>query len=123
MATLNRYLKRAMRASTLIEVLIALIILLSVFAVGMLIFTRLVNTATSERQLQASATLKQLRAAYIAGNQETLQAEQVAGTAYRVEEKPLAENADRKRIVFMAYDAASEQLIDSLIVILPRDEE
>lgn len=123
MAKLTLYRQMAVRASTLVEVLIALIILLSVFAAGMLLFTRLVNASTSNRQITVQMELKQLRAAYLAGDVDIRETRTTQVATYGIEEVTMEAYADRKRVLFYAYDNENRNVIDSLILILPRDED
>ncbi|PRD46268.1 type II secretion system protein [Sphingobacterium haloxyli] len=122
MAKLSRYRNPSFQASTLVEVLIALIILLAVFAAGMMLFTRLVTASTSNRQTVVRAELKQLGNAFLSNDFGTQEIRTTQVAAYEVEEE-LTPYADRKRIRFYAYDIEHNKLLDSLILILPVDDE
>lgn len=123
MAKLRRNRNLSFRASTLVEVLIALIILLSVFGAGMLLFTQLVNASTSKRQTIVRFELKQLSSAYLAGDFGMQETKTTKAAAYMAETETLAPYTDRKRVRFYAYDIENNNLLDSLILILPRDED
>ncbi|TYR36313.1 hypothetical protein FXV77_10420 [Sphingobacterium phlebotomi] len=123
MVKLSRYQTLSFRASTLVEVLIALIILLAVFAAGMVLFTRLVNASTSKRQTTVRLELKQLGNAYLAGDSDNQGTKITHVAAYNVEEEMLAPYTDRKRVRFYAYDIENNSLLDSLILILPLDDD
>jgi|SRR5690606_16250467 len=123
MARLITYRIPSLRASTLVEVLIALIILLSVFGAGMLLFTQLVNASTSKRQTIVRFELKQLSSAYLAGDFEMQETKTTKAAAYIAETETLALYTDRKRVRFYAYDIENNNLLDSLILILPHDDD
>lgn len=124
MARLITYRIPSLRASTLVEVLIALIILLSVFGAGMLLFTQLVNASTSKRQTIVRFELKQLSSAYLAGDFGMQETKTTKAAAYIAETETLAAPyTDRKRVRFYAYDIENNNLLDSLILILPHDDD
>lgn len=120
---MNTYRNLSFRASTLVEALIALIILLAVFAAGMQLFTRLVNASTSKRQTMIQLELKQLGNAFIAGEFGIQDTKTTQAAAYSAEEEMLETYADRKRVRFYAYDIENNNLLDSLILILPLDDD
>lgn len=123
MARLSTYRLPSLRASTLVEVLIALIILLSVFAAGMLLFTQLVNASTSRRQIVVKFELKQFGNAYLAGGFGIQETKTTQTAAYIAEAEALTPYTDRKRVKFYAYDLENNNLLDSLILILPHDDD
>lgn len=122
MAKLRTSRNLSFRASTLVEVLIALIILLAVFAAGMMLFTRLVTASTSKRQTAVQLELKQLGNAYLTGEFDKQASKITPMAAYDVEEE-LTPYADRKRVRFYAYDTENNNILDSLILILPVDDD
>ncbi len=123
MARLSTYRLPSLRGSTLVEVLIALIILLSVFGMGMLLFTQLVNASTSRRQTVVRFELKQFGNAYLTGDFGILETKTTQTAAYIAEAEVLTPYTDRKRVKFYAYDLENNNLLDSLILILPHDDD
>lgn len=123
MVTLKQLRKLRTAASSLVEVLVALVILLTVFAMGMLIFTRLMQANRSQTSQQAQLQLAQLKARYMQGswNDEAMPA--TGPIQYSLEEESLPSYSDRLRIKLYAYDSEQQLLIDSLIFISPNDEQ
>lgn len=122
MVKLTVHQKYAFRASTLVEVLISLIILLSVFAAGMSLFSQLTHASLGTRRIQVRLELRTLRAAYENRAADILENNTTAIARYNIQEQPLEGYSDRKRVAFYAYNQENNILIDSLIVILPQDE-
>ncbi|WP_437921195.1 type IV pilus modification PilV family protein [Sphingobacterium sp. LRF_L2] len=115
--------RQRLKASTLVEVLIALVILLTVFALGMLIFARLNRSALSNTQQVIQFKLQQISLNYDQnkGDEELFFSD--GHIQYIIEEEELLDYKDRKKVKFYAFDTEQEKVIDSLVKIIAIDEE
>lgn len=116
------FIRSRAAASTLVEVLVALVILLTIFGMGMIIFARLNQAGSSQKQQQVGLRLRQIGHAYAAGEWDAHQPVNDEQISYAVNEEPLATYADRRRVTVYAFDNEQQKLVDSLALILPLDE-
>lgn len=110
-------------ASTLVEVLVALVILLSVFAVGMLIFARLNQASSSQTRQTVHLQLREIASRYVNEELDIEQTFQYEHILYSLEEEQLSGYADRIRVKIYAFDTWQQKPVDSLILIHPFNEK
>lgn len=125
MAQLKDMFTRSLSASTLVEVLIALVIMLTVFAIGMVIFVRVNNAENTQRKQHVHMQLRTVSAAYLRGTWDKDQTMDYEACTIFIEEYTLPSFSDRRKIVVYAQDNNSEKgvIIDSLVKIIPTDEK
>lgn len=116
--------KTALRlnGSTLIEVLIALVLLLTIFALGMRIVSNLTLNDKSHTAQRTKLYLQQIKANYqekLWENDQTLQHDHLVS---RMETENIDGFADRRKVKIYAYDTRQNIILDSLIFIEPVDE-
>lgn len=102
-----------LKSSTLIEVLIAMIILLCVFGIGMMVFA---NLDRSSSNLQSRAVREQLRSVAEQYGQGQLQTDEVEidSVLYFIEQEPLIGFQDRIKVKVYAQRVIDGTVIDSL---------
>lgn len=107
-----------LKSSTLIEVLIAMVILLCVFGIGMMIFA---NLDRSSSNLESRVVREQLHTLASQYQQDGGQNNdvQIDSISYFFEEIPLEGIQDRVKLKVYAERIADGQLIDSLVRIYP----
>lgn len=110
-------------ASSLIEVLVALVILLSVFAMGMLIFTRLNQASISQSHQRVNLQLREIANKCVNGDWDMEETFEYESISYSLEEELLSDYIDRKRVKIYAFDNRKQKLVDSLILIQPTHEK
>ncbi|NQD71731.1 hypothetical protein HP439_13455 [Sphingobacterium shayense] len=123
MGKLNILYNQKTTASTLVEVLVALVILLSVFAVGMLIFARLNQASSSQTRQTVHLQLREIASRYVNEEWDTEQTFQYEHILYSLEEEQLSDYADRIRVKIYAFDTQLQKPVDSLILIHPFNEK
>lgn len=123
MGKLNILYNQKTTASTLVEVLVALVILLSVFAVGMLIFARLNQASSSQIRQTVHLQLREIASRYVNEEWDTEQTIQYEHILYSLEEEQLSDYADRIRVKIYAFDTQLQKPVDSLILIHPFNEK
>lgn len=115
-----RSFHRKLKASSLVEVLIAMVILLSVFAMGMLIFANLTKSSLSQQNKAIKLHMDHIRHQVYVG--EELKNPVIIGDmAYYIEEQYLPTFQDRKQVAIFAERLADGQVIDSLVSIEETD--
>jgi len=112
----------ALKGSTLVEVLVSMVILLTIFALGMVIFTRIISSSKSHSQQQTHSRLKEIRSAYEAQDWNDKYEENESSVSYRIEEEEFLEIKDRIKVKIFAINNSSQKLIDSLIFLKEIDE-
>lgn len=122
MAKLNQIINYRIKGSTLVEVLISLVLLLTVFAIGMLIVSNLTISEKYQTTHQTKFLLQHVKAVYqekrwVEG--QTLQKDQFVA---RIETVNIKGFADRQKVKIFVWDRYQNNLIDSLIFIEPLDE-
>lgn len=105
------------KASTLVEVLVALTILMTVFAVGMLIFANLSRSGRTQRKQVVFYHLRDVAQGYRRGDIAADESLIRDSTVYFMEESVMPNLADRKKVGIYAFDPVSETILDSLIFI------
>lgn len=107
-----------LKASSLVEVLIAMVILLSIFGIGMMIFANLDRSSSS---LESRIVRGQLSALAEQYKQTDIQDSriQIDSIAYYIEEIPIEGIQDRIRLKIYAERLLDGTYIDSLIMIRP----
>lgn len=109
--------------STLVEVLVALLILLTVFGMGMLIFARLMQSSDSHLQQQVQGRLRQLQEQYQNGGWDPAQNVIIEHMEYALELREMKAYADRQKVTIYAYDNRIQQVIDSVTFVMPLQDE
>ncbi|WP_185218122.1 hypothetical protein [Sphingobacterium mizutaii] len=115
MAELKCRKKYHLKASTLIEVLIAMIILLTVFSIGILIFTKLTTSVKSNSKQDVQWMMKQIKFQYL--NHPDFQDPETAWEHHNftVQEDRLTGYPDLRKITIYAMDFNQDRLSDSLV--------
>jgi hypothetical protein len=105
-----------LKASTLVEVIVAMVILLTVFAMGMFIFSNLFKITTSVRQLAIRKQLSRMERDYI---QEELSEDYVIidSVGFAIQSEELSEYPDCIKLKIFAEDLLTNKITDSLISI------
>lgn len=113
-------LNHTVRASSLVEVLISMVILLLVFGIGMMIFTNLVRSSKSKRSKVIAHEMSILaQQALEVGSATEIEKEDVY---YAVEKEMLPDYSDRIRIKVTAHASDNGKILDSLILIKEHEE-
>jgi len=110
-----------LQASTLVEVLVAMTILLTVFAAGMMLFANLTRSSASRSSKEAVLRMQDMAVRYSKG--EELPVTEEDGISFFVEEEPLPAWGDLKKIKVYAQRTADGLLLDSVIMIRKQDEQ
>jgi|GEM_PF-444832 len=101
------------QASTLVEVLVAMVILLSVFAIGMLLFANLTRTSKSQRSRQVQLHMEHILWKVSRG--EIVERPiLIDSLAYYVEEELIFGFQDRKKVTVFVEQMEDGVIIDSL---------
>lgn len=108
-------LNHTIRASSLVEVLISMVILLLVFGIGMMIFTNLVRSSKSKQSKVIAHEMAVL--AHQALEEDREKQFEKEGIYYTVEQEDFSTYSDRVRIKVTAQLSDNGKIIDSLIVI------
>ena len=103
-------------ASTLVEVIVAMVILLSVFAIGMFIFAKLYRNSTTIDHFRIQKELLQVRQQYIEGI-ITDQYHVMDSIAYHIDIEEIPAYPDRIKLKIYAEQLINEIYVDSLISI------
>ncbi|UIR54617.1 hypothetical protein LZQ00_10055 [Sphingobacterium sp. SRCM116780] len=110
-----------LRASSLMEVLISMVILLVVFGIGLMIFTNVILSSKSEESKKVEQRMAVLaQQALEEGASEEMELDAVH---YQVNKEILPQFSDRIRISVLAMNTTSGKIIDSLIVIKEYQDE
>lgn len=115
MAELKCRKKYQLKASTLIEVLIAMIILLTVFSMGILIFTKLTSSVKSNSKQDVQWMMKQIKFQYL--NEPDIKDPETSWEHHNftVQEDSLTGYPDLRKITIYAMDFNQDRLTDSLV--------
>lgn len=108
--------RRKLKASTLVEVLIAMVILLSVFAVGMMIFANLTSSSRSRESKTIQAQMQDILFQY-RQDEDIPSTQTIDSVVYYLEEKPLTAYPDLTKVTVYAERLADHAVIDSVIEI------
>jgi hypothetical protein len=105
-----------LNASTMVEVIVAMVILLTVFAMGMFIFSNLFKSTTSVRQLAIRKQLSRIEHDYIHGE---LSEDYVIidSVGYTIQYEELIDYPDCIKLKIYAEDLLTDRITDSLISI------
>lgn len=105
-----------LKASTLVEVIVAMVILLTVFAMGMFIFSNLFKSTTSVRQLAIRKQLSRMQRDFIHGK---LSEDYVTidSVGYVIQHEELVDYPDCIKLKIYAEDLLTNKITDSLISI------
>lgn len=105
-----------LKASTLVEVITAMVILMVVFGIGMLVFANLFRSSTSLDHLFIQKQLFAVKASYLESN---VQDEPIImdSIAYRIVEEEIASFPDRVKIKIYAERIYDAKILDSLVSI------
>lgn len=110
---IKRKISVRVQAFTLVEVLVAMVILLSVFAIGMLLFANLTRTSKSQRSRQVQLHMEHILRQASRG--EVLESPiLIDSLAYYVEEEHLFDFRDRKKVTVFVEQMEDGLLVDSL---------
>ncbi|WP_149915198.1 type II secretion system protein [Sphingobacterium cavernae] len=103
-------------ASTLIEVIVAMVILLVVFAIGMMIYANLNKNSSTTESFQLRKQLKSLQQAYVR-NEIAQNSIVFDSIEYFIETEQLETFTDRIKLKIYAIRMGNNKLLDSLISI------
>lgn len=107
--------KLKLQASSLVEVLIAMVILLLVFGIGLMIFTNLIHSSKSKQsKLVAHEMTVLAQHAQDEGSEEQVQ---IGDLYYTIDKETIVPYSDRIRIKVTAHDSGTGKIIDSLVMI------
>ncbi|MGJ1392813.1 type II secretion system protein [Sphingobacterium spiritivorum] len=120
---INRSSHITLRASTLVEVLIALLIIMSVFAAGMVIFANINKASRSQTQQQIKMQLKDLQKEYekypVATEEHIIR----DSIAYTIRIVASQDYPRLKRITASARHPHNDLILDSLVVLKENRDE
>lgn len=115
-------LPHTLRASSLVEVLISMVILLLVFGIGLMIFTNLVRSSKSKQSQVVAHQMSILaQQAQLTLDEDHVEQIEKDNIYYTVEQDAHPEYSDRVRIKVTAHLSNDGKIIDSLVLI--KEEE
>lgn len=109
-----------LRASTLVEVIIAMVILLSVFAIGMVIFAKLFRNSATVDHIRVQKELLQVRQHYLDGI-ITDRYHVMDSIGYHIEQEEIPAYPDRMKLKIYAEHFINQTYIDSLVCIIEKN--
>jgi len=109
-------LKGRVRASTLVEVIVSMVIIVVVFGIAMMIYTNVLRVSLSAKKIRAQALLQEtiLNAAHNAQN--TTQSFNLGD--FRIEQQVTAYNSSLTTIHLTAYDQNQQKVAELQKIIL-----
>jgi type II secretory pathway pseudopilin PulG len=111
-------LKRRLKASTILEVVISMTIIVIVFGIAMMIFTNVLRFSLSAKKLRAQALLRETM---LNAEQNPVNASQsLAVDDFRIEEvaEPYPQNSNLTAIHLTAYDQNQQKVAELQKVII-----
>jgi hypothetical protein len=108
----RKLIKTKVSASTILEVIIAMVIIILVFGVAMMIYTNVLRMSLSVKKIQAEAVLQETLFNAEKNNQYTSQAITIGD--FRVEEELKSFNGDTtlREIHLTAFDSNQQQITE-----------
>ncbi len=105
----------SLKGSSLVEVLIAMVILLTVFAVGMLIFANLTSSSPNSTRKTIAQQMQQLQADWtVEESFDALTTITVDSVEYQIQEEEVVGFADLRKVTIYARPIYADNIIDSL---------
>lgn len=105
----------SIKGSSLVEVLIAMVILLTVFAVGMLIFANLTSSSSTSTRKVITQQMQQLQADWTAVESfEAPTTITVDSIVYQIQEEEVIDFADLRKVTIYARPIQADNIVDSL---------
>lgn len=105
-----------LKASTLVEVITAMVILLVIFGIGMLVFANLFRSSTSVDFLFIQKQMIALKVSYLESNVEE-EPIIMDNIAYRIVEEELVSFPDRVKVKIYAERIEDAKIMDSLVFV------
>lgn len=111
-------LKSTVRASSLLEVVISMVIIVAVFGIAMMIYTNVLRSSLSSQKLKAEALLKE--AAFTAEHNAVNTAQTFTAEDFRIEQeiKPYRGNTALIELHLTAYDQNQQKIAELQEVLL-----
>jgi len=122
MAGSKMRISKKVRASTIMEVLIAMTLIIVVFGIAMMIFTNVLNSSLSVKKIRAQAILQQTMLNVEASRNEVSQS--VSADDFRIEQeiKPYNGNAALIDVRLTAFDNNQQKVAELEKVILNKND-
>jgi len=115
-------LKTTVKASTIMEVLIAMILIIAVFGIAMMIFTNVLNSSLSVKKIRAQAILQE--ALITAEKADNNVSQSISVDDFRIEQeiKPYNDNAALIDVRLTAFDQNQQKIAELEKVILNKND-
>jgi Tfp pilus assembly protein PilE len=109
-------------ASTILEVVISMVIIILVFGIAMMIYSNVTRLSLSAKKIQAQAVLQELMQNFEQSKEITSQS--VVSGDYTIEQsvKPYGENTNLIGVSLTAYDDNHQEVAELQKVILRNDD-
>jgi Tfp pilus assembly protein PilE len=114
----RKLIKTKVTASTILEVIIAMVIIILVFGIAMMIYTNVLRVSLSVKKIQAQAVLKETL--FNAEKTNNYTSQSIIIRDFRVEEevKSFGDDTTLKEIHLRAFDSNQQQITELQKVIL-----
>jgi type II secretory pathway pseudopilin PulG len=121
MAAINILSKKA-RASSVLEVIISMVIILMVFGIAMMIFTNVTRTSLSAKKLRAAAQIRKIMLQTEQLAQPDDQSFQIDDFNIEVKIKQLEQNDKLNEITVTAFDGNQQKVAQLQKLIISHDK-
>jgi Tfp pilus assembly protein PilV len=111
------------QASTLLEVLISMVVIVAVFGIAMMIYLNVVRSSPSVKKIQAQALLNEARQSAVS-SQENLMDNSFTVGDFRIEQtvKNYQDDKNLVEIDMAAYDISQQKVAESHAVMINKNE-